>query len=174
MQNLNISQFNIRLAVVALIALSAISAFAISVAFSPQNEASADGDTDSEKVKNAVLALETAVATPGLQIEVLQTAVAAVPTVTYDHDGDDPDNNEFKEDGTTATEKRSVVGMVTINNAQHDPTETNSPATVTVSVDVALGSEHLGYLLSSDSNSANLGDARSTETTQIAAIETGS
>ena len=140
MQNLNISQFNIRLAVVALIALSAISAFAISVAFSPQNGASADGDTNSEKVKNAVSALETAVATPGLQIEVLQTAVATVNSVTETG----ANNNQV-----------SILPTVSVKPA---PTGDNpTPTPVSVPVDTALGSTYLAAHIT------NLATARTDE-----------
>ena len=146
MQNLNISQFNIRLAVVALIALSAISAFAISVAFSPQNGASADGDTNSEKVKNAVSALETAVANPDLQIEVLQTAVAIVNSVTET----DANNNPV-----------SILPAVSVKPA---PTGDNpTPTPVSVSVETALGSTYLAAHITNLSTDASSTDARDIE-----------
>ena len=148
MQNLNISQFNIRLAVGALLAMSAVLAVVMSFASSPQNGASADGDTNSDKVKNAVSALETAVATPAADLNDLIVAGTQIHSVQWNHD------SATDTDGT-GTANISIAPPVTVVGSADNATA------MAVPVGNALGSEYvLGW-------AGVLTTARTTETTEL-------
>ena len=64
--------------------MSAVLAVVMSITLSTQNGASADGDTNADEVKNAVSALETAVADPDAELTTLGTAGTQIGSVQYD------------------------------------------------------------------------------------------
>ena len=107
------SLINIRFAVGATLAISAALAVVLSLTLSSDETASGAKHPNHEAVSTAVATLEAAVANSDADVEALQTAVPSVAAVTYDHDGDDPENDGNKADGSTAaTDEISVVGMV--------------------------------------------------------------
>ena len=134
------SLINIRFAVGATLAISAALAVVLSLTLSTNETASGAKHPNHEAVSNAVATLEVAVATPDKAIKDL---LAATVSATDDSTLVEAVQTVEAVKVSTADDAASIVPKVSIANPDHDPSDNDSPATVTVAISAALGTSYL-------------------------------